>query len=119
MKRKLKKFLRYLQTERGFSQGTIEAYQLDIQKGLIPFLHQRGKSEIAEVTKDDIRAYLDYLVVNRGKSSVTRARKLAAIKSFFNYLVETKELKASREGTRKQLTKLKEKGYVEGDSQEG
>jgi len=54
LKRKLKKFLRYLQTERGFSQGTIEAYQLDIQKGLIPFLHQRRKSEIAEVTRDDI-----------------------------------------------------------------
>ena len=96
MKRKLNKFLRYLQTERGFSQGTIEAYQLDIQKGLIPFLHQRRKSEIAEVTKDDIRAYLDYLVVNRGNSNVTRARKLAAIKSFFNYLVETEELKAKR-----------------------
>ncbi|MBA7682937.1 hypothetical protein ES703_91293 [subsurface metagenome] len=31
----------------------------------------------------------------------------------------TKELKASREGTRKQLTRLKEKGYVDGDSQEG
>ena len=56
VKRKLKKFLRYLQIEKGFSQGTIEAYQLDIQKGLIPFLHQRGKSEIAQVTKDDIRS---------------------------------------------------------------
>ena len=29
------------------------------------------------------------------------------------------ELKASTEGTRKQLTRLKNKGYVEGDSQEG
>jgi len=29
------------------------------------------------------------------------------------------ELKASREGTRKQLTRLKEKGYVDGNSQEG
>ena len=95
MKRKLNKFLRYLEVERGFSQGTIEAYQLDIEKGLIPFLHRRGKSEIAEVTKDDIRDYLDYLVVDRGNSSVTRARKLAAAKSFFNYLVETEELKTN------------------------
>jgi len=95
MKRKLNKFLRYLEVERGFSQGTIEAYQLDIEKGLIPFLHRRGKSEIAEVTKDDIRAYLDYLVVDRGNSGVTRAWKLAAIKSFFNYLVETEELKTN------------------------
>ena len=95
MKSKLNKFLRYLQIEKGFSQGTIEAYQLDIEKGLIPFLHQRGKSDTAKVTKDDIRAYLDYLVVDRGNASVTRARKLAAIKSLFNYLVETEALKAN------------------------
>jgi len=95
MKRKLKKFLRYLQTERSFSQGTIEAYQLDIEKGLIPFLQRRGKFTAGEITKADIRAYLDYLVVDRGNSSVTRAWKLAAIKSFFNYLVETEELKAN------------------------
>jgi site-specific recombinase XerD len=59
---KLNRFLRYLQVEKGFSQGTIEAYQLDIGNGLVPFLHQRGKFEVGEVTKADIRAYLDYLV---------------------------------------------------------
>ena len=35
MKSKLNKFLRYLQIEKGFSQGNIKAYQLDIEKGLI------------------------------------------------------------------------------------
>ncbi|GAH47975.1 unnamed protein product [marine sediment metagenome] len=95
MRNKLNEFLRYLQTEKGFSQGTIEAYQLDIEKGLFPFLHQRGKSEIKEVTKADIRAYLDYTATSRGNSSTTRARKLAAIKSFFNYLVENEELEVS------------------------
>jgi len=34
-------------------QGTIKAYQLDIEGVLIPFLQQRGKSEVAEVTKED------------------------------------------------------------------
>ncbi len=92
MKSKLNKFLRYLQIEKGFSQGTIKAYQLDIEKGLIPFLHQRGKFEVGEVTKNDIRDYLDYVATSRGNSNVTRARKLAAIKSFFNYLIETEEL---------------------------
>jgi site-specific recombinase XerD len=95
MKSKLNEFLRYLQIEKGFSQGTIEAYQLDIEKGLIPFLRQRGKCEVGEVTKDDIRAYLDYQATARGNSSATRARKLAAIKSFFNYLVENEGLKVN------------------------
>ena len=95
MKSKLNKFLRYLQIEKGFSQGTIKAYQLDIEKGLIPFLHQRGKFEVGEVTKADIRGYLDYVATSRGNSNVTRARKLAAIKSFFNYLVENAGLEVN------------------------
>ncbi|MDP2718718.1 MAG: tyrosine-type recombinase/integrase [Dehalococcoidia bacterium] len=95
MRSKLNKFLWHIQIEKGFSPGTIEAYRLDLGKGFIPFLHQRGKSEIGEVTKDDIRAYLDFLTTDRNNSIVTRARKLAAIKSFFNYLVENEELKTN------------------------
>jgi len=91
----LNEFLRYLQVEKGFSQGTIKAYRLDIEKGLIPFLHQRGKFEVGEVTKADIRGYLDYVATAKGNSNVTRARKLAAIKSFFNYLVENEGLEAN------------------------
>ena len=95
MKQELNRFLHYLEVEKGYSQGTIEAYRLDVEKGLIPFLHQRGKFRVEEITKDDIRAYLDYLAVEKGNSCVTRARKLAAIKSFFNYLVENKQLEAN------------------------
>jgi len=94
MRSQLNKFLRYLQIEKGFPPGTIEAYRLDLERGLIPFLRQRGKPEIGQVTKADIRAYLDYLATGRGNSSATRARKLAAIKSFFNYLVENEGLEA-------------------------
>ncbi len=93
MQSKLNKFLRYMEIEKGYSKGTIEAYRLDIEKSLIPFLHQRGKFEVGEVTKDDVRAYLDFLAVERHNLAITRARKLAAIKSFFNYLVESEELK--------------------------
>jgi len=95
MRKELNRFLHYLEIEKGYSQGTIEAYQLDIEKGLIPFLHQQGKFGVGEVTRDDIRAYLDYLTLERGNSGVTRARKLAAIKSFFNYLVENEGLEAN------------------------
>ena len=95
MQKELNKFLHYLEVEKGYSQGTIEAYQLDIERGLIPFLHQRGKFRVGEVTKDDIRVYLDYLALEKGNSGVTRARKLAAIKSFFNYVVENEGLEAN------------------------
>ena len=95
MKGELENFIRFLHTEKGFSQGTIEAYQLDLERGLVPFLCYRGKSEPREVTKDDIRAYLDYVARTRGNCNATRARKLAAIKSFFNYLVDNQELEVN------------------------
>ncbi len=102
MQQELNRFLHYLEVEKGYSQGTIEAYRLDIGKGLFPFLHEieiatpsARNDRVEEVTKDDIRAYLDYLAVERANSGVTRARKLAAIKSFFNYLVENEGLEAN------------------------
>jgi len=95
VKSKLNKFLHYLQVENGFSPGTIEAYCLDLGKGLIPFLYQQDKFEAGEVIKADIRAYLDYAATSRNNSNVTRARKLAAIKSFFNYLVENEGLEVN------------------------
>jgi site-specific recombinase XerD len=91
----LQQFIRYLRFENGYSPSTVEAYRFDLERGLIPFLYQQGKSEVEKVTRDDIRAYLDYTAVCRGNSSITRARKLAAIKSFFNYLVGNGEIEVN------------------------
>jgi len=84
-----------MKTERGFSEGTIQAYQLDIGKGLTPFLNRRGKSQLEDVTKDDIQTYMDFLTNEKGNAAVTRARKLAAIKSFFRFLVENGQLETN------------------------
>jgi len=89
---KVSRFLRCLEAERGLSPTTIRAYRLDLERGLIPFLRQRGKFNTGEITKDDVRAYLDYLATCKSNSNATRARKLAAVKSFFNYLVENEGL---------------------------
>ena len=95
MRNGLNRFLHYLEVEKGCSPGTIKAYRFDLEKGLISFLNQRAIFNTGEVAKDDIRAYLDYTAISRNNSVVTRARKLAAIKSFFNYLVENEGLEAN------------------------
>lgn len=38
------------------------------------------------ITLIDIYGFLNYLKIHRGNSSITRARKVAVLKSFFNYL---------------------------------
>ncbi len=95
METKVSRFLRYLEVEKGLCPSTIQAYKLDLERGLIPFLCRRGKFRAEEVTIDDIRAYLDFLAHEKCNSVAARARKLAAIKSFFNYLVENEGLHAN------------------------
>jgi len=86
--RDLQRFLEYVRSERGLSQATIEVYALDLSRGFIPFMRRQGKLEASAITKEDIGAYLCYLMGERKNSNPTRARKLAAIKSFFNFLEE-------------------------------
>jgi site-specific recombinase XerD len=88
----LNRFLHYLGVEKGLSRGTIKAYKLDLERGFISFLYSRGKYSVEEVTRDDIRDYLDYTAAAKNNASITRARKLAAIKSFFRYLLENEGL---------------------------
>jgi site-specific recombinase XerD len=92
MKNELNGFLHYLEVEKGFSPGTISAYRLDISGSFLPFLFKKGKCIAKEITREDIKVYMDYLTINRKNSVVTRARKLAAIKSFFKYMVENEML---------------------------
>jgi site-specific recombinase XerD len=72
MKNELNEFLHYLEVEKGFSPGTIIAYRLDLSCSFFPFLFGRRKYAIKDVTKEDIKAYMDYLTVNGKNSVVTR-----------------------------------------------
>jgi len=74
------KFLKYLITEKGRQPRTIEAYQFELNR----FQSYLDKSW-QDITKQDIRNYLDSLANTNSASA--RARSLSSIKSFFNYLV--------------------------------
>ena len=90
MREKIQQFLDYITVEKGYSQNTLAAYRNDLTQYLA-FL--QGRVTIwGEVTRDDI---VDYIMAMKGDqeyASSTVARKVAAIKSFFHYLVESGEL---------------------------
>ncbi|MDA8162470.1 MAG: tyrosine recombinase XerC [Desulfobacteraceae bacterium] len=76
-------FLDFLQSERNSSVHTIEAYARDLSE----FTCSLGAGEDAcAVTSRQIRAWLGALV-RQGASRATVARKLAAVRSFFRFLV--------------------------------
>jgi integrase/recombinase XerD len=90
MKEKIQEFLDYISAEKGYSQNTLAAYRND----LFQFLqHLDGRvSNWEQVSRETIIAYIMSMKAEREYASSTVARKVAAIKSFFHYLVNRGEL---------------------------
>jgi len=86
--RQISDFCTYLETERNVSPHTLTAYRCDLEQLAVYVLREKG--EQAGATDVDhllLRRYLALLGKNSKKSSM--GRKLAAIRSFFRYLLRS------------------------------
>ena len=93
MRDRIQGFLNFLQSEKGYADNTIAAYQNDLNQ----FHHHvqtiAEKPEgWAEIKKDIIAAYIDQLKNGGEYASSTVARKVAALKSFFHFLLAEGDL---------------------------
>jgi integrase/recombinase XerD len=84
----LQRFLAQLEAEKRYSNNTIAAYRNDLTQ-FIHFLNGRFPSGInfADITEADVNVYVESLLAKSYASSSV-ARKVAAVKSFFNYLTD-------------------------------
>jgi integrase/recombinase XerD len=85
MKEAIVNFLNYLSVEKGYSENTIAAYRNDLT-GMADFAKKQGLSSWAGFTRQNMLGYLLDLK-ERGYVATTVARKVAAGRSFFNFLV--------------------------------
>lgn len=87
MRQQLENFLHYLSVEKGHSENTLVAYRNDLNQ-FVEHLeaHVPPPANWSEVGKDVIVTYLNQLR-ERGYATSTIARKVAALKSFFHFLV--------------------------------
>jgi integrase/recombinase XerD len=90
MKEKVQSFLKFLETEKGYAENTIAAYQNDLNQ-FYEYLQTDKEVEKlenwAEVKKETVVNYIERLKTSGEYASSTVARKVAAIKSFFHFLV--------------------------------
>lgn len=78
------KFTSFLQTS-GRAHATVIAYSKDVEQ-IIQFLADKGKTQVEDVTADDIEEFKELLKKQRytGKSI---SRKINSIKAFFRYVI--------------------------------
>ena len=94
MEQAVQDFLNHLTVEKGASSHTVAAYRNDLGQ-LLEFTeggHHAGGAEWGRVGP---RLLSDYVIElqERGYSNTTVARKIASVKSFFNFLLEEGEVK--------------------------
>ena len=99
MKDDIERFLTYLSVEKGFSDNTLLAYRNDLQNDLFGFAEQEMNKRGAipswpNFGRQDTISYLLHLK-ERGYATTTQARKIAAAKSFFGFMVKDGRLKVS------------------------
>ena len=90
MKDSIQAFLKFLETDKGYAQNTVAAYQNDLNQFFQHIQKEKKDKNLekwASIKKSAIAAYIDRLKNSGDYASSTVARKVAAIKSFFHYLV--------------------------------
>ncbi len=93
MDEQLLAFLDYLQEEYNYSNNTTAAYKNDLSQ-FVSFLHNGRYSSIRtwnDVTPVIVHDYVEFMK-SQPYASSSVARKVAAVKSFFNYLHEQNEI---------------------------
>ncbi|MCM8795841.1 MAG: site-specific tyrosine recombinase XerD [Candidatus Omnitrophica bacterium] len=92
MQELIENFLNYLLVERGLSQNTISSYQQDLNVYL-NFLKSISLDSFLRINKNDIINFMLYQK-DKGLSPNSIARRLAALKVFYRFLVREGILKA-------------------------
>lgn len=83
-------FIRYLKSEKGLALNTLESYGRDLKQYRC-YLEDGGSTTVENATRVTVAAYLAYLK-KQGRSPATIARRLAALKAFYRFLVKNNYL---------------------------
>jgi len=87
-KKIVEEFLQYLEVEKHYSLNTTRAYKVDLNQF---FNSLESKLAFTEISANDIQLFLQRLSRNK-MSERTLSRKLASIKSLFNYLLRQNKI---------------------------
>jgi len=84
-------FFAYITIEKGLSTNTLSAYSSDLLE-LSEYLKARGVSRWEDVSREHILGYMEWMGTERNLSNRSKSRRLAATRSFFNFVENRREI---------------------------
>tara|TARA_B100000378_G_scaffold178328_1_gene144039 strand:- start:344 stop:1231 length:888 start_codon:yes stop_codon:yes gene_type:complete len=112
----LPQFIDYLQYEKKYSLHTINAYQKDISDFAVFAEENFEETNLAEISYSIVRSWIVKLV-DEGVSNRSINRKISSLKTFYKYLLKTKQVEVSPLAKHKSL-KVSKKVQVPFSAQE-
>ena len=88
MKSLVEEFIHYLAVERGLADNTLDSYNRDLNQ-FLGFLEQEKVLDLQKATRNMVMSYL-LVLQKRGRATATVSRHLAALKSFYHFLLKEK-----------------------------
>ena len=92
MEKQVKSFLDFLKIEKMMSLNTLQSYERDVLQ-FNKYLNE-NKLNYSKIKQEDIKDYLNHLQ-QIGKKTSSISRSLASIRSFYQYEVRNKKVKAN------------------------
>jgi integrase/recombinase XerD len=107
----LSEYLESLSTERGYSDHTVAAYRCDILQFLEFWLGDDAPPSSADPTRHDISNYLAQLR-RQGLSTSTVVRKLSALRSFWEWLLDDEKAQQRAQHQSSQNPELRQNPFA-------
>lgn len=91
----LERFLRYIKTERRYSNLTVSAYKRDLEQFGAYLINIYELKDITKATTVMVRSYIVYLKKEVGEENRSINRKMSSLRSFYKFCLREEAIKVS------------------------
>lgn len=91
----IERFIRYIQTEKRYSNLTVSAYERDLKQFGEYLINIYGHNDISTATTDMVRSFMVWLKTEKGEESRSVNRKMSALRSFYKFCLREEAVEVS------------------------
>ncbi len=91
----IERFLRYIRTEKRYSNLTVSAYERDLKQFGKYLINIYGIHDITEATTEMVRSFMVSLKTEKGEESRSINRKMSALRSFYKFCLREEAIEVS------------------------